>query len=221
MKQKLIIDAQKDPKLKNEIIEMHIPLVIHTISNVLNKYICFEDNEYSIGLLALNEAIDKYNPDKGSFSNFAIMIIKNRIIDEIRKENRWDVIPLQDHQENNKVYIPDTDLKEEIDEISRELERFSISFEDLANSSPKHYDTKLRCFNVSEKSSQDEGIVNLLYKKLKLPIKEIINKFKETKRFLYKNKAYITCLIIVFYKNFENIKYWVQGTVRNDSHESL
>lgn len=221
MKQKLIIDAQKDPKLKNEIIEMHIPLVIHTISNVLNKYICFEDNEYSIGLLALNEAIDKYNPDKGSFSNFAIMIIKNRIIDEIRKENRWDVIPLQDHQENNKVYIPDTDLKEEIDEISRELERFSISFEDLANSSPKHYDTKLRCFNVSEKSSQDEGIVNLLYKKLKLPIKEIINKFKETKRFLYKNKAYITCLIIVFYKNFEKIKYWVQGTVRNDSHESL
>lgn len=221
MDQRIVIQAQKDPKLKNDLIKEHIPLLIHTISNVIGRYINMEDNEYSIGLIALNEAIDKYNPQKGSFSNFAMMIIKNRLIDEIRKENRWNVVPLEELQENTKTYIPDMELKEEIDEMSKELEKFQISFEDLVKASPSHYDTRIRCMTVSKKTSKDKEIMALMYKCFKLPIKYMIDKFVETKRFLYHNKAYITCLVLVFYKNYENIKYWVQSTVRDDLHENV
>lgn len=221
MEHKLIIQAQKDPKLKNDVIEMHIPLVIHTLSNVMGRYITIEDNEYSIGLLALNEAIDKYKPEKGSFSNFATLIIKNRVIDELRKENKLEIIPLEEHHENIEVHLPDMDLKEEIESISVELKKFCITFEDLVESSPSHYDTRIRCAKVSKKSSSDEGVMILMYKHFKLPIKEIMMKFLETKRFLYNNKAYITCLVLVFYKNYESIKYWVHGTIRDDMNESV
>ncbi|MCT4544780.1 MAG: hypothetical protein N4A63_14680 [Vallitalea sp.] len=219
MDSQLIIEAQKNIELKNEIIEKHIPLVIHTVSNVLGRYVCtYNSYEYSVGLLALDEAIDKYNSDKGSFSNFAIMIIRNRVIDEIRKEKKHNTISLEDYKQPIECESPDYDLKEEIEDITKELSIFRISFEDLVDSSPKHYDTRSRCIVVSEKSSKDEGIIKLLYKKLKLPVKEIINKFNETKRFLYNNKSYITCLIIIFYKDFDIMKNWVIGTLKDDQN---
>jgi RNA polymerase sigma factor len=222
MNSQLIVESQTDNELKNEIIEKHIPLVIHTVSNVLGRYVCtYNSTEYSVGLLALDEAINKYNPDKGSFSNFATLIIRNRVIDEIRKEKNHNTISLEDYNQPIEYESPNYDLKEEIEDISKELQIFNISFEDLVESSPKHYDTRNRCMVVSEKSSKDENIIKLLYKRLKLPVKEIINKFRETKRFLYSNKSYITCLIIIFYKDFENIKNWVIGTIKDDQNGTI
>ncbi|PKM95194.1 MAG: hypothetical protein CVU84_05765 [Firmicutes bacterium HGW-Firmicutes-1] len=218
----IIISAQKDQTIKNQVIEAHIPLVIHTLSNILGRYICTENsNEYSTGLIALDEAINKYNPDKGSFSNFATLVIRNRVIDEMRKENQLNVVSIDDYQDIIEVRSSDLELKEEIEEMSIELEKFSICFEDLVEASPNHYDTRARCFRISEQSSEDEPIVKLMYKQYNLPVKEMIIKFLETKRFLYRNKSYITCLIIIFYKNFEAIKYWVQGTLRDDQHENI
>ncbi len=216
-----ILMAKEDIQLKNDVIIEHIPLVIHTISTTMGKYITTDSPEYSVGLLALNEAIDKYNPEKSAFSTFATMIIKNRVIDEIRREKKWDMAPIEDHENSAIEHMPDFDLKEEIEEISNELEKFGITFEDLAESSPSHYDTRKRCIDVSEKTSQDEKVMGVMYRKLKLPVKELMEKFLETKRFIYGNKEYITCLVIVFYKNFDNIKYWVQSTVRDDYNESL
>lgn len=227
MDNQLIIEAKHNEILKNQIIEEHIPLVIHTISKALGRYVCtYNSMEYSIGLLALDEAINKYEPKKGSFSNFASMIIRNRVIDEIRKEKQ-DIISLDEYSYTHPHSIefqfqgPDIDLKEEIELISKELEKFNIYFEDLVDESPKHYDTRIRCLNVSDKSSKDDKIITQLYKRFKLPVKEIIIKFKETKRFLYSNKSYITCLIIILYKDFESIKNWVISTLRTDQHEII
>ena len=225
MENQLILKAKLDNQVKNRIIEENIPLVIHIISNVLGKYVCtYNSNEYSIGLIALDEAIEKYDSSKGSFSTFASMIIRNRVIDEMRKEEKnKNLISIDEYTYTHPIEFqgPDIFLKEEIEYVSKELEKFNISFEDLVEDSPKHYDTRIRCYDVSEKSSKDENIVTLLYKKLKLPISEMINKFRETKRFLYNNKSYITCLIIILYRDLEIIRNWIIGTLRNDENGSI
>jgi len=42
--------------------------------------------EYSVGLMAFNEAIDGFNPEiNGNFTNYCNMVVNHRIIDYIRK----------------------------------------------------------------------------------------------------------------------------------------
>ncbi|WP_305217061.1 sigma factor, partial [Klebsiella pneumoniae] len=64
------------------------PLVIKIASGLTGRYMQVgRDEEISVGLLALNEAIDRYDPDKGaSFISFASMVISNRLRDYLRSQ---------------------------------------------------------------------------------------------------------------------------------------
>ena len=69
---KRIEHIQSGDKLEREkLIEEYIPFIIKTISSLTNRYVESENSEeYSIGLEAFNEAIDRYEAKKGSFIAF-------------------------------------------------------------------------------------------------------------------------------------------------------
>ena len=78
-----------DLEERNKLIEDYIPFIIKTVSKQLNRYIETENSdEFSIGLIAFNEAIEKYNSDKGIFLKFAELVISNRIKDNLRKKHQ-------------------------------------------------------------------------------------------------------------------------------------
>lgn len=56
----------------------------------MGRYIDSETSEeYSVGLMAFNEAIDKFDSDKnGNFISYCNIVINHRIIDHIRKNKR-------------------------------------------------------------------------------------------------------------------------------------
>ncbi|ATA59272.1 RNA polymerase sigma factor SigI [Geobacillus stearothermophilus] len=51
--------------MRNELIEQYKPFIAKTASSVCKRFIREEDDEASIGLIAFNEAIEKYAPHKG------------------------------------------------------------------------------------------------------------------------------------------------------------
>ena len=52
----------------DSLIEKHMPFIIKSISDTTGRYVsCENDEEISIGLLAFNEAIERYDNDKGHF----------------------------------------------------------------------------------------------------------------------------------------------------------
>ena len=80
---------QGDSKLRNDIIHSYKPFIAKTASTVCNRYITESDDEFSIGLIAFNEAIDKYSSEKGnSLIAFAEIIIKRRVIDYLRSQSK-------------------------------------------------------------------------------------------------------------------------------------
>jgi len=103
-----------------------------------------QDDEASIGLLAFNEAIDKYSEDKGAkFLTFAEIVIKRRLTDYYRKESRFtnNVLHLSDFnsdenqeqemllevQEANKAYQIEEEAfntKQEIIQYTKNLAEF-------------------------------------------------------------------------------------------------
>lgn len=68
---------QGDKQLHNEMIQQYKPFIAKVVSAVCKRYISEADDEFSIGLIAFNEAIENYTIQKGrSLLAFAELIIK-------------------------------------------------------------------------------------------------------------------------------------------------
>ena len=89
LEETVLLIQKGDKELQNQLIEQYKPFVAKTVSSVCKRYITENDDEFSIGLIAFNDAIEKYSTDKGSsLFAFAELVIKRKVIDYIRKEAR-------------------------------------------------------------------------------------------------------------------------------------
>lgn len=216
--------AIKDGDLeeRNRLIGDYIPFIIKTVSNQLNRYIETENcDEFSIGLIAFNEAIDKFDSSKGLFLSFAGLVISNRIKDALRKKSqRINEISFEDCPDNcfkqldyisSSIDEDSISLREEIQHYETELARFRITLEELAEKTPKHKDTKINAFLLSKHISEDKHLVEEIYSKKRLPINKIALKFRTTVKIIKRSKVYIISLIVIFTGRFTQLKDWVRN----------
>ncbi|WP_343101194.1 sigma factor [Romboutsia sp. MSSM.1001216sp_RTP31141st1_G3_RTP31141_220114] len=203
----------------NEIVEENIGFIINTISKVTGKYVSIEnDDEFSIGLMAFVEALDKYNQEKGPFLTFAKIVIESRIKNYLAKEKKKvDVVSIDLYKEigidiNNILYNPiedKTELINEIQQFKEELNLFKLTMEDLIKEAPKHRDTRENAINVSKKASKDLEVTDFMYEKKRLPIKKISLKYMVTEKVIKRSKKFIISLIIIFFKKYRNLMLWI------------
>ena len=204
----------------NEIIEEYIPFIIKTISKFTNRYVSIEnDEEFSIGLVGFYEAIQKYNNDKGPFLPFAQLVITSRLKNYYNKENKHNLHISMDSMEEEGINIKEklsnpiedkSELVDEMDELKREINIFGFSLEDLVDEAPKHVDTRANALDLSEKVSKDKPLVDFMYTKMRLPIKQISLKYRVTQKVIKGSKKFIITGIIIFYRNFRNLKLWIK-----------
>ncbi|WP_092926373.1 sigma factor [Romboutsia hominis] len=203
----------------NEIVEENIGFIINTISKVTGKYVSIEnDDEFSIGLMAFVEALDKYNQEKGPFLSFAKIVIESRVKNYLVKEKKKvDVVSIDLYKEigidiNNILYNPiedKTELINEIQQFKEELNLFKLTIEDLIKEAPKHSDTRENAINVSKKASKDLEVTDFMYEKKRLPIKKISLKYMVTEKVIKRSKKFIISLIIIFFKKYRNLMLWI------------
>lgn len=204
----------------NKFIKEHIPFIIKNISFVTGKYVSVEkDDEFSIGILAFKEAIDKYEEEKGAFPSFAQLVIRSRVKTYLTKENklkkevsleglRESGIDIGDNEINP---IEDKDeLIKEIDKFKSELSLFSLTMEDLANEAPKHEDTRANAINISKKVLKDEQIKSFIFTKKRLPIKQISLKYRTTEKVLKGSKKFILSVVIIINRPYRNLMQWIK-----------
>lgn len=214
-----------DLEERNKLIEDYIPFIIKTVSKQLNRYIETENSdEFSIGLIAFNEAIEKYNSGKGVFFKFAELVISNRIKDNLRKKQQvLSEISLDDCSENVLKHLDsvsfnsDEDsriLREEIKQYEMELSKFNITLEGLVEDTPKHKDTRENAMVLSELISKDKPLVEEIYSKRRLPISKIALKFRTTVKIIKRSRKYIISIVVIFTGGFTQLKYWVRNSLK-------
>ena len=103
-----------------------------------------------------------------------------------------------------------SELIYEMDKLKEELNKFGFSFEDLVDEAPKHADTRANALDLSEKVSKDKPLVDFMYTKMRLPIKQISLKYRVTEKVIKGSKKFIITGIIIFYRNFRNLKLWIK-----------
>lgn len=204
----------------NEIIKSHIPFIIKSITKITKRYVSIEnDEEFSIAILAFNEAINRYTDDRGSFLPFAQLVISSRLKTYLQRENKNRMVQSIDYLKeegievdgilDNPVNSKDI-LIEEISSLNNNLKGFGFEFEDLIDESPKHRDTRDRAIDLSYKVSKDEELTNFMYIKKRLPIKRISLKYSITEKIIKGSKKFIITVIIIFNKNYRNLILWIK-----------
>ncbi len=220
LEEEIILIQQGDSYLQNEIIERYHPFILKTVSSVCNSFVKTSDDVFSIGLIAFNDAIKKYQTDKGSsFLNYSALVIKNRVIDYLRQETRRVHESLDD--ESSHIYVKEASLKQykeeveeeyrkmEIEHFKKRLKEFRISFEDVIKATPKHADARENMFLIAKQLKHKKEQREYLLTKKKLPIAEIAASADVSRKTLERNRTYIIAIALLLIEDYEYVKQFL------------
>lgn len=223
---------QGDQVLQNELIESYKPFIAKTVSSVCKRYIHESDDEFSIGLIAFDEAIQKYSPNKGSsLISFSEVLIKRRVIDYIRKQSKFQnlsytmgTMPGDDEQVGssieNELSIDDYRKKteeelrrEEIAQFTEILHEFDLSFSDLLEQSPKHADARKNAMTVARILAENEELRGILQEKRRLPIKQLEMYVSISRKTIERNRKYIIAIALILIGDYVYLKDYIKGVL--------
>ena len=85
---RLALAAKTDEQALNNLIETQKSWILKVCSDVTHRYITDSDDEWSTALLAFHEAVQSYDESKGTFLAFASVVIRRRLLDDIRSQWR-------------------------------------------------------------------------------------------------------------------------------------
>lgn len=219
-----------DQHLKNELIKQYQPFIAKTVSSVCKRYIDESTDEFSIGLIAFNEAIEKYAIDKGSsLLAFAEVLIKRRTIDYIRKQARNKSIPFDMNQNADEEYSHNFEIELSLEEFQKEVEaqhrkdeihhyqlvlkEFGLSFQDLVEHSPKHADARQNAIKVAHTLVNDPELKEILFTKKQLPIKKLESLVDVSRKTIERNRKYIIAISIILTGDYVYLKDYLKGVI--------
>jgi RNA polymerase sigma factor len=214
----------------NQLILEYKPFVAKTVSSVCKRYIDEKDDEFSIGLIAFHDAIQSYSPEKGkSLLKYSETVIRNRVIDYLRKQTKHDSIvhlttvkndehDLRKEQieanlslQKYKEITEAEERKEEIAAYSNRLAQFKLTFSDLAKSSPKHLDARENGIKTARIIAEHDELKNYLLEKKKLPMKQLDKHVDVSRKTLERNRKYIIAVTLILVGNYRYLQDYIKG----------
>jgi RNA polymerase sigma factor len=218
--------------LQNDIIDSYRPFIAKTVSSVCKRYIHETDDEFSIGLISFNEAIEKFSPERGSsLLSFAEVLIKRRVIDYIRKQSRnqhmsYDLTSESQEDESpgtiivNELSLDDykkksdeQHRKDEIIQFQQMLKTYDLSFTDLVENSPKHADARKNAIEIAKLLTDNEELKNLLIDKKRLPIKQLEQMVDVSRKTIERNRKYIIAIALIMTGDYVYMKDYIKGVL--------
>ncbi|MFE5323814.1 RNA polymerase sigma factor SigI [Paenibacillus sp. NPDC056579] len=218
--EQLVIRIQEgDLRLRNQFITDYQPYVAKVTSRFCKRYVDpARDDEFSIALGAFNEAVNQFSPQAGrSFLGFAEQVIRRRLIDYVRKEQRfsqqipYSMFEVEDEEDNvvNPVEIHQAieqyekqkgmeERRSEILDLNRCLADFGIQFADLVDASPKHDDSRQALFGIGKQLSEDPDLMRTMLSKRMLPIKELLDMVEVSRKTLERNRKFIIAVALIY-----------------------
>ena len=182
-----------------------------------------QDDELSIAMIAFHESVLAYEKSRGNFLKFAARNIRNRLIDEYRKERRprglislnqpvseEDDTEFQEHHSDGRdeIYerISGSAAREEIEEFGRKLREFSLSFAEIAENCPKQNRTLKACHRVLNCAVQNPELLDEMLRTGKLPMNRLEKVSGVSRKTLERHRKYLLAILLAFTNGYEIIR---------------
>jgi len=218
-----------DPGERQLILSQYTPLVIKIASGLTGKYVQLgRDEEISIGLLALNEAIDKYDPSRGaSFIGFATLVISNRLRDYLRRQKGKELpasavseqlTPLDSRQAWQE--FRDKELQEnrrsEVFQFIQQLSDYDLNLKKLAAATPKHRQARERAMQAAKLIAASSDLTKHVRYKKELPLKELVEMLTVSRKTLERQRKYIIGLFILITGDYQYLVEYLPSEADSD-----
>jgi RNA polymerase sigma factor len=229
---KLLEPARRgDKQAREDLLRQYTPLVLRVGSQVSGRYLQVgRDEEVSVGLLALNEAIDRFDNGRGaSFISFAEMVIKRRLIDYYRRQKGRSEIPMselesEDDEGNMLQHVEQQeaisrfaqeqeadDRKSEIIRYARRLTEFGIKFSELVEICPKHEDARERALEAARLVAKNPLFAEHMRTKKELPLKQLEDQVGVSRKTLERQRKYIIAVALIMLEDFYHLRNYIAG----------
>ena len=173
--------AKDDVLVADQLIGTYMPFIKAETAKFLKRPpMEGQDDELSIAMMAFHEAIGGYSRTRGSFLKYAAMLIRSRLVDYSRREQRHSrVISLdapigEDDTTLGETLADDRDPHEEtasrdatraeIEELTRQMQEFGVSLSDVADNCPKQQRTLDACRKALQYARENPELLDDLLK---------------------------------------------------------
>lgn len=218
-----VYEAKDDSMAADLLISDYLPFIKAQVTKVMKRPVNIQqDDEYSIAMIAFHEAINGYSKTRGAFLSYAALLMRNRVIDFWRKNNRHNQVisinaPTSEHDQTLEDSISDNEdheenlvireaTKEEIIELSMQIREFGVSLTDIADNSPKQGRTLAACQNVVAYAQSNEEIMEDFFRTKRLPLKKITEGTKVSRKTIERHRKYIIGLLLIYTNGYEIIR---------------
>ncbi len=220
-----------DTDAREELLRRYQPFVLRIGSRVTGRFLrAGQDDEFSIGMLALNEAIDRYDASQGAgFLSFCEMVVRRRLVDHYRRESGrhelpWSALEEEDEEGHRQEAAPlrqaaldksqtDEDrsnLVEEIERFRALVEEFGLTLSDLVEACPKHRDARESALRVARLVADDPLLSAYVRQRHELPLKALENRVTISRKTLERQRKYILATSLVWMEGLQYLEEYVK-----------
>jgi RNA polymerase sigma factor len=219
-------------RLRESFIAQYRPFIAKTASRFCRRYIDpARDDEFSVALAAFDEAINRYSSDAGSsFISFAKTVITRRLIDYARQEKRhaaaipYSALSGDDDAGSEmsriesaaalEAYERDHEAdrrREEIALLAGELAKFGIRFQDLADGSPRHQDSRQTLLRIGRAIAEKPEWFRMLQDRRQLPVKELCEAEGVSRKTVERHRKYLIAVSLIAGGPYACLKAYIEG----------
>lgn len=208
-----VLNAQENTAALEQLIKDYLPFIKKQLTGFRSQALEYEDMLSTATLVFIN-CVKQYQSGRGGFLPFVQISIKNRLIDEMRREARRQHLPLHSTEGRETAAeeilafsdynqkMEQLNLSLEIDCFSKELAGYDITLMELSRKSPRHRKSRLLSLRIAQALLMDEAKSCQLRNRHLLPQKELAAEFQISVKTIEKHRKYIVALFLLISGNY-------------------
>ena len=217
-----VYEAKEDNSKADDLIRQYIPFIRAEASKFMGRLCTENDDEFSIAMIAFHEAILGYDRLRGAFLSYAATLIRSRLIDEYRREQRHQGhLSLDAQAEETERSLLDTladprdaygesqsleATRQEIEELSHQLASFGVSFADIADHTPRQERSLNACLAAIAHARENRQLLDRLLQTRQLPMQALADGSGSSRKTLDRHRKYILAMLLIQTNGYEIIR---------------
>jgi RNA polymerase sigma-I factor len=215
--------AKENTKSADEFIRAYLPFIKAETAKFLKRIpVEGHDDELSIAMMAFYEAITGYSRMRGAFLKYASMLIKSRLIDYARSELKHKGVvsldttdteedtplgeKIADERDHHEELTMRDATRHEIEELTRQMQEFGVSLNDVADNCPKQQRTLDACQKALQYAKDNPELIDELLRTRRLPIGQLSNGSRVERKTLERHRKYMVALLLIYTNGYEIIR---------------
>ena len=214
--------AKQDVQAADRLIGTYLPFIKAETAKFLKRPpIDGHDDELSIAMIAFHEAIGGYSRTRGAFLKYAAMLIRSRLIDYSRREQRHSRVisldapagetatlgeTLANEKEPHEETVTRDATRAEIEELTKQMQKFGVTLSDIADNCPKQQRTLSVCRKALQFARENPELLESLLQTKKLPIGQLTTGSGVERKTLERHRKYMVALLLIYTNGYEIIR---------------